>query len=143
MEETARSSFVIWGRWNSSLTTLPRPMATYHTPHRSSTGRKVRAVMTMPKAPSVPFTSWMHPWAAMKRSESAPPTTGIMLPMKNLVVFTAMESPLEATTDWMDISPIKTVRTSPRDQVTKVLIPPTKPPSSSLGQTTETTERAR
>ena len=66
-----------------------------------------------------------------------------MLPMKNLVVLAAMESPPDATTDCTDMRPMNTVRISPRDQVTKVLMPPMNPPSFSPGQTTEMRERAR
>ena len=115
----------------------------YQVPVCIRAGRKVTTVTRIPKAPKVPRTSWIHPWAAEKRSERAPPTTGIMLPIKNLVVRAAMESPPDATTVWMDKRPIKTVRISPRDQVTKDLIPLISPSSPSLGQTTEITDRAR
>ena len=75
----------------------------------------------MPNAPTAVFKSRRYPWVVERASDSAPPTTGTKVPMRNLAALEATVSLLEATMVCRDKSPTNRVSSSPSAQVTTVL----------------------
>ena len=115
----------------------------YHSTVCRKTGRKVISAIRMPNTPTVALRSLRYPCVATKASESAPPTTGTKLPIRNFAALEATVSLPDATIVWSESSPTKRVSSSPSAHDTADLIAPATADTSTPGARFPTTQKAR